>query len=265
MIYPQARYLSSGDQYLTVEIGDDMTLESNFKVLGLDLAIKAAGIPGLVETLPGWRSILVHFDSLVTDVDRFIDALREAERSAGGAGAVPSRVIELPVLYGGRYGPDLGFVAQANGLASPEEAAARHAASLHWVGMVGFTPGSPQLKFLDETKLMSVPKYTRPRLYTPEGCIGLGGSITAIYPVVSPGGYQMMGLTPVPIYDRFQSLPDFEESPILLRLGDRVRFVPVTLEECDAVRQQVRECTYRITIKEETVTLEDLLRPGGAA
>jgi len=112
---------------------------------------------------------------------------------------------------------------------------------------------------------MSVPKYTRPRLYTPEGCIGLGGSITAIYPVVSPGGYQMIGLTPVPIYDRFQSLPDFEESPILLRLGDRVRFVPVTLEECDAIRQQVRECTYRISLKEETLTLEDLLPSRGGA
>lgn len=262
MIYPQTRYLFSGDQYLTVEIGDDMTLESNFKVLGLDLAIKAAKIPGLIETLPGWRSILVHFDSLAIDVERLIATLGEVDRGACGAGAVPSRLIELPVLYGGRYGPDLGFVAQANGLASPDEAAARHAASLHWVGMVGFTPGSPQLKFLDETKLMSVPKYTRPRLYTPEGCIGLGGSITAIYPVVSPGGYQMMGLTPVPIYDRFQSLPDLEESPILLRLGDRVRFVPITLEECDAIRQQVREGTYRIAIREETVTLEDLLAAG---
>jgi len=265
VIYPETRYLFSGDQYLTVEIGDDMTLESNFKVLGLDLAIKAAKIPGLEETLPGWRSILVHFDSLVIDVDALVAALREAEESAAGAEAVPSRLIELPVLYGGRYGPDLPYVAEANGLRSPEEAAARHAAALHWVGMVGFTPGSPQLKFLDETKRMSVPKYTRPRLYTPEGCIGLGGSITAIYPVVSPGGYQMIGLTPVPIYDRFQSLPDFEESPILLRLGDRVRFVPLTLEECDLIRQQVRECTYRISIKEETVTLEHLLRSRGAA
>jgi urea carboxylase len=75
----------------------------------------------------------------------------------------------------------------------------------------------------------------------------------------------MIGLTPVPIYDRFQSLPDFEASPILLRLGDRVRFVPVTLEECDAIRQQVRECTYRINIKEETLTLEDLLPSRGGA
>lgn len=265
MIYQETRYLFSGDRYITVEIGDDMTFASNFKVLGLDLAIKAAKISGVIETLPGWRSILIHFDSLVIGVGDLIAALRDVEREAGGAGAVPSRIIELPVLYGGRYGPDLRFVAQANGLGAPEEAAERHAASLHWVGMVGFTPGSPQLKFLDETKLMSVPKYSRPRLYTPEGCIGLGGSITAIYPVVSPGGYQMIGITPVPIYDRFQSLPDFEESPILLRLGDRVRFVPVTLEECDAIRQQVREGTYRIAIREETVTLKDLQPQGTRA
>ncbi|MFQ6111616.1 MAG: carboxyltransferase domain-containing protein, partial [Nitrospinota bacterium] len=131
-----------------------------------------------------------------------------------------------------------------------------HSSAQHWIGMVGFTPGSPQLMFFRAERTLSAPKYQRVRTYTPEGTIGLGGSLTAIYPVPSPGGYQMLGLTPLPIYDRFQSLPDFERSPILLRLGDRVKFIPIDDAECENLRQQVRECVYRFNIKEEMVSVE---------
>jgi allophanate hydrolase subunit 1 len=87
------------------------------------------------------------------------------------------------------------------------------------------------------------------------GTVALGGSITAIYPVVSPGGYQMMGLTPVPIYDRFQSLSIFEKSPVLLRIGDRIKFVSVDVDEFDFIRQKVWECSYEYKIRQETFSL----------
>jgi KipI family sensor histidine kinase inhibitor len=167
---------------------------------------------------------------------------------------VPSRLIELPVKYGGRWGPDLGFIAKNNDIA-PEEVVRIHSETIHWVGMVGFTPGSPQLMQLKPSMLLSVPKYTSPRIYTPMGTIALGGSITAIYPVVSPGGYQMMGLTPVPIYDRFQSLSIFEKSPVLLRIGDRIKIVSVDVDEFDSIRQKVWECSYEYKIKQETFSL----------
>jgi len=243
MIYETPRYLYSGDQYLTVVIGDEMTLEANFKVIGLDRAIKEAGIKGFVETFPGWRSLLLHYDSLAIATQDLISELQKVVEAIPEVREVPSRVIELPVKYGGRWGPDLDFIAQENGI-SREEIIQIHSETIHWVGMVGFTPGSPQLMQLNPPKLLSVPKYTSPRIYTPMGTIALGGSITAIYPVVSPGGYQMMGLTPVPIYDRFQSLGIFEQSPVLRKIGDRIKFVRIDDDdEFDHIRQQVVECS----------------------
>lgn len=254
MIYESPRYLFSGDQYLTVEIGDEMSLQANFKVIGLDQAIKQARIKGYIETLPGWRSLLLHYDSLVIRTNDLVSELKKLVGQIPEVKEVPSRLIELPVKYGGRWGPDLGFVAKSNNL-SPDEVVRIHSETIHWVGMVGFTPGSPQLMQLKPSMLLSVPKYTSPRIYTPQGTIALGGSITAIYPVVSPGGYQMMGLTPVPIYDRFQSLSIFEKSPVLLRMGDRIKFVSVDSEEFDYIRQKVWECSYEYKIKQEIFSL----------
>jgi KipI family sensor histidine kinase inhibitor len=254
MIYEHPRYLYSGDQYLTIEIGDEMTLKANFKVIALDQAIKAARINGFIETFPGWRSLLISYDNLVIHTSDLINELKTLLEKVPEVTEVPSRLIELPVKYGGRWGPDLDFVAQSNTI-HPEEVVRIHSETIHWVGMVGFTPGSPQLMQLAPQLLLSVPKYTSPRIYTPKGTIALGGSITAIYPVVSPGGYQMMGITPVPIYDRHQSLSIFERSPVLLRIGDRIKFVPVDLEECDYIRQMVWEGSYEYKIKEERFSL----------
>ena len=255
MIYDTPRYLYSGDQYLTVEIGDEMTLRANFKVIGLDRTINQAGITGLIETFPGWRSLLISYDSLVIQTEDLIAEIRNIVKQSPEVREVPSRLIELPVKYGGRWAPDLDFIAQENQI-SREDVVRIHSETIHWVGMVGFTPGSPQLMQLDPPLLLSVRKYLSPRIYTPKGTIALGGSITAIYPVVSPGGYQMMGLTPVPIYDRFQSLDIFETSPVLLRIGDRIRFVRIEDDdEFDLIRQQVLECSYKYNIKEESFTL----------
>jgi len=254
MIYDSIRYLYSGDQFLTIEIGDEMSLQANFKVIGADKAIKQAEIAGVIETLPGWRSMLLHYDSLKIRTGDLISEIKKALEQVPDVTEVPSRLIELPAKYKGQWGPDIDFVAKQNGL-TEDEVVRIHAETLHWVGMVGFTPGSPQLMQLDPAQLLSVPKYKSPRLYTPQGTIALGGSLTAIYPVVSPGGYQMIGLTPVPIYDRFQSLEAFEDSPVLLRIGDRIRFVPVDMEEFDFIRQQVWECSYRFKIEEGTYSL----------
>jgi KipI family sensor histidine kinase inhibitor len=254
MIYESPRYLHSGDQYLTIEIGDEMTLKANFKVIGLDLAIKEARIKGFIETFPGWRSLLLHYDSMAIQTKDLISELENIVRQIPEVKEVPSRLIELPVKYGGRWGPDLAFVAKSNHI-PPEEVVRIHSETIHWVGMVGFTPGSPQLMQLKPSMLLSVPKYTSPRIYTPMGTVALGGSITAIYPVVSPGGYQMMGLTPVPIYDRFQSLSIFEKSPVLLRIGDRIKFVSVDVDEFDFIRQKVWECSYEYKIRQETFSL----------
>ena len=165
---------------------------------------------------------------------------------------VPSRLIELPVKYGGRWGPDLDFVAKSNTI--PPRRGGQDPFGNHSLGGDGgvYTRLSPAYAARIPPLLLSVPKYTSPRIYTPKGTVALGGSITAIYPVVSPGGYQMMGITPVPIYDRYQSLSIFEKSPVLLRIGDRIKFVPVDLEECDYIRQMVWEGQLRIQDQRRT-------------
>ena len=254
MIYESPRFLYSGDQYLTIEIGDEMTLKANFKVIGLDQAIKEANIEGVIETLPGWRSMLLSYDSLAIHTEHLISELTNVAGRIPEVTQIASRLIELPVYYGGTWGKDLDFVAQQNNV-SVEDVIRIHTETVHWVGMVGFTPGSPQLMQLNPRKLLTVPKYVSPRLYTAKGTIAIGGSLTAIYPVPSPGGYQMIGLTPVPIYDRFQSFDIFEESPALLRIGDRVKFIPVDGEGFDQIRQQVWECSYKFSIQPETFSL----------
>jgi KipI family sensor histidine kinase inhibitor len=254
MIYESIRYLYSGDQFLTIEIGDEMSLRANFKVIGIDKAIRQADITGVIETLPGWRSMLLHYDSLKIRTADLISEIKKAVEQVSDVTQVPSRLIELPVKYKGKWGPNIGFVAEQNGI-TEDEVVKIHSETIHWVGMVGFTPGSPQLMQLNPAQLLSVPKYKSPRLYTPQGTIGLGGSLTAIYPVVSPGGYQMIGLCPIPVYDRFQSLEAFSESPVLLKIGDRIKFVSVDAEEFDYLRQQVWECSYKFNIEEGTYSL----------
>jgi inhibitor of KinA len=254
MIYESIRYLNSGDQFLTIEIGDEMSLKANFKVIGIDKAIKQARIKGVIETLPGWRSMLLHYDSLQIRTADLITEIKRAVQQVPEVTEVPSRLIRLPVKYKGRWGPDMGFIARQHGL-TEDEVVGIHTETIHWVGMVGFTPGSPQLMQLNPSHLLTVPKYTSPRLYTPQGTIALGGSLTAIYPVVSPGGFQMMGLCPVPVYDRFQTLEAFEASPVLLRIGDRIKFGSVDSDEFDFIRQQVWECSYKIKIEQGMYSL----------
>jgi len=255
MIYENPRFLNSGDQFLTIEIGDEMSLKANFRVIAIDRAIKEASIKGLIETLPGWRSMMIHYDSLMVSTADLISEIGKILIQMPEIKRVPSRYIELPVKYGGKWGRDLNFVATENKI-SVDDVVRIHSETIHWIGMVGFTPGSPQLMQINPSILLSVPKYTSPRLYTPLGTIGLGGSITAIYPVVSPGGYQMIGLTPVPIFDRFQSHEIFEKSPVLLKIGDRIKFKKIDGdEELDFIRQQVVECSYKYNIKEEDYSL----------
>jgi|OpeIllAssembly_1097287.scaffolds.fasta_scaffold54092_2 KipI family sensor histidine kinase inhibitor len=255
MIYDYPRFLNSGDQYITIEIGDEMSLKANFKVIAIDRAIKEACIKGVVESLPGWRSLMLHYDSLTIRNSDLISEIKKILNQLSEINKILSRFIELPVKYGGQWGRDLDFVAKENGI-SADEVVMIHSETIHWIGMVGFTPGSPQLMQINPSLLLSVPKYTSPRLYTPLGTIGLGGSITAIYPVVSPGGYQMIGLTPVPIFDRFQSSDIFEKSPVLLKIGDRIKFNRIKDDnELDFIRQQVIECSYKYTIKEEEFAL----------
>ena len=245
----------SGDRYLTVDLRNEMTLGTTLRVLALDGHIRREAIAGVIETVATWRSILVHFDPLALEPHTLKDVIsRLAQASSGAVAPIQSRIVEIPVRYGGRWAPDLGFVAEANDL-SESEVVERHSGSLHLVGMISFTPGQANCMFLDRSKAVSAPKYKEPRTYTPEGTIGLGGTSTSLYSVPSAGGFQMIGYMPAPIYDPWQRLVQFDE-PVLLKVADQLKFVPIDDDQMAEISQQVREARYKFAIKKTTLSEE---------
>lgn len=227
------RLLLAGDRALVVEFGDAIDPRLAAQVRRLAARLAAAPLPGLVETVPTYRSLMIHYDPLAADPAVLLAAVSEAaaqvvaESAAsartGDAAALwnGARLVEIPVVYGGDTGPDLPYVAERTGLA-PEEVVRLHAAPTYLVYMLGFLPGFPYLGGLDPR--LTTPRLPTPRLKIPAGSVGIGGQQTGIYPVESPGGWAIIGRTSLTLFD--PTRPD----PCLLAPGDRVRFVPVAAD-----------------------------------
>jgi KipI family sensor histidine kinase inhibitor len=216
------RCLPAGERGLVVEFGNAVNLEINTQVRALALAIEAARIPGIIEVVPTYRSLGIECDPVATSLEDLVRRVREvASRIDSTRLPVPTR-ISVPMVYGGTYGPDLSFVAQHAGL-SESEVIRLHSEATYHVYMIGFTPGYPYLGGLPER--LHTPRLGSPRLKVPKGSVGIGGSQAGIYPLESPGGWRIIGRTPLSFFDPMKSIP----TPILP--GDRVQFVPVTEEE----------------------------------
>ncbi len=267
MIYSEPRFLSGGDRYVLIEFGNEMNLELNFIAQGLATAIAAARTRGIVETAPCFASILIHYepdelsyDDLVSELGRLVGSLGPSE-----AIELRSRLFYIPTMYLDPWTrecvedycakikkkePDPEFVARINNLADPADLVRVHSGTEYWVASLGFWPGLPFMMPLDPRCRLSAPKYNPARTWTPQGTVGMGGASTAIYPVATPGGYQIFARTPVPIWDPKRRFPVFRDSIVLFRAGDRVRFVPVGREEFDWVEAKVSEGTYVYNVVE---------------
>lgn len=269
LIPVKAEYRWCGDQHLLLVVGAAVNLKTVLQVVDLNRRLAESELAGLiVETVPTWCSILIHYDLDQTSPEKFAAQL---DAWLGGiiqseTVTLSSRLVILPVLYGGVAGPDLEFVARANDV-SIDEAVRRLSRGTHFVGMISFIPGQANCMWLEPELVLSTPKYTTPRTYTPEGTVGLGGSSIALYSVPSPGGFQMVGRMPVPVYSPYPGLTGFEESPILLRVGDRLRLRSVDRDEYDDIAQSVREGRYSYDIEESemTVALGQKAMSGGAS
>jgi len=239
-IYAEPRLLPCGDRALAVELGDEISREVNARVLALEYLIRHEALPGVVETVPTFRSLLVYYDPFVIGVEDLGAALRALAARARPDVLPPARTVELPCLYGGDLGFDLGAAAARLGLAA-EEVVKLHASALYYVDFVGFTPGLPYLSGLPER--LHIPRLETPRVKTPPGSVSIGGMQCCIYSVESPGGFWVLGRTPVPLYDPAAT------DPILLRAGDHVRFRVIDNAEFDAITAAVAAGTYhpRIT------------------
>lgn len=198
------------------EAADDQTADA---MAALTRAVDAAGIPGVIETVPGFASLLVRYDPLRLSARRLQRKVAALAESASAA-PQPARVVEIPVCYGGEYGPDLDFVAQHAGM-SAEAVIALHSAGRYRIRMIGFLPGFPYLGGLDAR--LHTPRLDTPRALIPAGSVGIGGAQTGVYPLASPGGWQLIGRTPLRLF-----APD---RPPLYAAGDVIRFVPISIGE----------------------------------
>lgn len=218
----EAQVLFMGDGALLVRFEEEISPQVNDKVRALVFLLEGNPIEGVVELVPTYRSLMICFDPLKVHPQELSSAVRRLLGSLGSAKVPPPRVVEIPTLYGGKVGPDLPFVASHAGL-SPEEVISLHSGTLYRVYMLGFAPGFSYLGGLDPR--IHAPRLKTPRVRVPAGSVGIGGAQTGIYAVESPGGWRIIGRTPLKIYD-----PSREE-PVLVRAGDLLRFVPISEEE----------------------------------
>jgi len=220
------RVLPCGDTALAVEFGEAIDPAVNACVLALDARV-AQGIPGVVETVPTYRSLLVHYDPVVTDFDTLGATLSALSADLPDTPA-EGRLWRIPVVYGGAFGVDLEAVAARHGLA-PADLIARHAAPIYRVYMIGFVPGFAYLGGLDPS--LATPRRDVPRARTPAGSISIGGAQAAVASIEAPSGWHLLGRTPVRSF-----MPD-REPPFILKAGDRVTFEPVPAERWDALNR----------------------------
>jgi len=239
-IYGEPRLLPCGDRALSVELGDEISREVNARVLALEYLIQQKAPPGVTETVPSFRSLLVYYDPFVIGYEELGAILRRLASEARPDALPPARMVELPCCYDGELGFDLEAAAARLGL-DAGEVVRLHAGAEYYVDFVGFTPGLPYLSGMPER--LCIPRLDTPRVKTPPGSVSIGGMQCCIYSVESPGGFWVLGRTPVRLYD--PTAPD----PILLRAGDHVRFRAIDRARFEAIAAAVASGVYRPRIE----------------
>ncbi|CCE09529.1 Allophanate hydrolase, subunit 1 [Bradyrhizobium sp. STM 3843] len=239
------RYSFGGDEHLFVECDEAMSLDAFFKSLSMTNAIRDADIKGVTEICPANASFQIKFDP---DVIKPNDILKEVQAIESAAAntepVIKTRIIEIPVFYQDPWthetlmrfrerhqdptATDLEYAARINGLADVDAFVKAHSGSPWFVSMVGFVAGLPFMyQMVERAKQLQVPKYLRPRTDTPKLTIGHGGCFSCIYSVRGAGGYQMFGITPMPIFDPEQKIGYLRDFMVFFRPGDIVKFKPI--------------------------------------
>lgn len=274
-----ARYTWGGDEFLMVEVSEAMSLQANFRVMSIAKALEAQRPEGVIDLCPANASLLIRFDPDVLDSQKLLDLVKrlETEAAAETGGTLSTRIIEVPVWYEDPYtaevesrfregyhqnpsGTDLDYAAEVNGLADKDEFISRHHTQPWLVTMVGFVAGLPfMFQLTDQEKQLEVPKYLSPRTDTPGLCVGHGGCFSVIYGVRGGGGYQMFGVAAAPIFDPEKQTPDFQDTMVLFRPGDIVKFTPVSEEEYRKVQSEVEAGTYKYRMAEVEFDMDKAL------
>lgn len=215
-----------GDRGVLAELGNSIDEATNRRVMELNQKVLSSKAEGIIETVPAFSSLLVYYNPLITDyeqVSKYLLALQEAEEKEE---TNSGKLIEIPVCYGGIYGPDLSFVSKHTGLRE-DQVVHIHCGRDYRIYMLGFLPGFPYLGGMDPR--INTPRLSTPRTVIPSGSVGIGGEQTGIYPMESPGGWRLIGRTPLRLFE----LQMGEDK--LYKAGDSIRFVPIDEKEYDAI------------------------------
>ncbi|MGB8811826.1 MAG: allophanate hydrolase subunit 1 [Paracoccaceae bacterium] len=269
------RFTFGGDEHIFAEVSEEMSLEAFFTSLSLTNAVKQARIKGVTEICPANASFQIKYDP---DQIKPNDLLRELQSMEGAASksdaTLKTRIMEIPVYYQDPWthetlmrfrerhqdpsATDLEYAAAVNGLGTVENFIEAHSSQPWFVSMVGFVAGLPFLyQMVERKRQLQVPKYLRPRTDTPKLTIGHGGCFSCIYSVRGAGGYQMFGVTPMPIYDPNQQVSYLKDEMCLFRPGDIVKWKPINRDQYDADIEAVNANKYLPTIREANFSLAD--------
>ncbi len=210
------RIVALGDSSILIQLGEEIDLAVNRRVHALAGLIDTSAIGGVIETVPAYATLLVHYDPLVLSLTQVKNILREKLTQIQENESRKSRRVEVPVRYGGALGPDLESVASQLDL-GVEDVIRIHSEKTYTVYMMGFTPGYPYMGKLDD--VLSMPRLETPRTHVPAGTVAIAGSQTGIYSIESPGGWNLIGWTPLKLFD------PKSETPFLFAPGDEVKFV----------------------------------------
>lgn len=218
-----------GDRAIMIEAATKISLEAQRQIRMISSLLDAESPSWMIEFIPAFTTVAVFYDPSLLLYNEAEQQLRELLKRVAEDRLPNSRTVEIPVCYGGRFGPDLQFVAQHNGL-SEQEVIELHTGGNYSVYMIGFAPGFPFLGGMPDK--IAAPRRDSPRLRIPERTVGIAGSQTGVYPIETPGGWQLIGRTPLRLFRPEQEVPS------LLRAGDNVTFRAVSQEEYDTYEEQ---------------------------
>ena len=231
---PELRVLSAGDTAFVVEFGNAIDRGLNARVMALHRAVIAASLPGIVETLPTFRSLMVFYDPLISTRAE-LEPQVLAMAAGTGEHAAAGKLWRLPVCYDGEFAPDLSEVAARTKM-SVEQVVALHAGATYFAYVLGFMPGFAYLGGLPAE--LDLPRRKEPRVRVPQNSVAIAGEMTAIYPWESPGGWHLIGRTPIALFDLRR------EQPILWGAGDEVQFTRVNRTTHDRIAAQVADGAF---------------------
>jgi KipI family sensor histidine kinase inhibitor len=228
-LFKKAVYRLAGDTGLLVEFGEGIDPEVNAKVRAMTRALEKTMPTGVREIIPTYRSLLFVYDPQATNPGILCPLIEQVENSLKTLAMAPARIVEIPVCYGGKFGPDIENVKKPHGLTT-DQVIQRHCAPSYLIYMVGFTPGFPFLGGLDAT--LFTPRLTTPRMHVPEGSVGIANNQTGMYPIASPGGWQIIGRTPLKLF------APHRPHPFLYKAGDKIKFIPISEPEYTRLAKQ---------------------------